>query len=598
MRLGLRMGLNSRQGGGGDLPSLDLAFALDRSFTTDPAAAGGALITSRRGPAAKFSRGSGATQVNADGLIEYAPENLLLRSQDQSNTATWPALNSATREANSSLGLDGTQSATKIIFSSSAASLIFQGYTAPSTVNTPLTLSIWVSSTNAKKFRLAIFGASQSYSADLTSTPTLTRYSFTVTNPNATGINAVIANESGGGAGEIVIWGAQLERASTARTYYPTTTSVFYGPRFDHDATGDCKGLLIEEPRTNLLTYSEDMTVANGWLEDAGTGTVAWENNATTSPTGLVTAEKLTEASTTSARRIAVKLVATVIGTTYTLSVYAKASERSILQIATSSGFTTATQNFDLANNVLGTGDATGPTIASVGGGWYRCSMQVVSSATGSSAIVFGMVPAATSGRFTAYTGVVGNGLFLWGAQLEAGAFPTSYIPTTSGTGIRSADVCSIIGADFSSFYNQSEGTISKQVYAANGLGSTTQFPFGFSDGTTANQLSIFRATDEPRKFGFFSNTNNVGTPTSPIRTAIINDREYGALAWAFKQNDMGGVFKGQLYTDTTITIPPVNQLHIGNRFDGARPWNGHIARIQYFRKRLPNAKLQTLTTL
>jgi len=315
-------------------------------------------------------------------------------------------------------------------------------------------------------------------------------------------------------------------------------------------------------------------------------------------PFGLIVADKIVEDTTTNSHGIR-KNTTVATGTAFIASIYLKAGGRNFAVIYTTGP--TGRGRFisipaDGTGTVLGNVTATDAvvTLQYVGNGWYRATIEV-NSGTGFGAPI--EVYPAISGTNANYLGDGVSGVFVWGAQVEAGAFATSYIPSTSGTATRSADVCSIIGTDFSSFYNQSEGTISKQVYAANGLGSTTQFPFGFSDGTTANQLSIFRATDDPRKFGFFSNTNNVGTPTSPIRTDIINDREYGALAWAFKQNDMGGVFKGQLYTDTTITIPSVNQLHIGNRFDGARPWNGHIARIQYFRKRLSNAKLQTITT-
>jgi hypothetical protein len=59
----------------------------------------------------------------------------------------------------------------------------------------------------------------------------------------------------------------------------------------------------------------------------------------------------------------------------------------------------------------------------------------------------------------------------------------------------------------------------------------------------------------------------------------------------------MCGVFKGQVFTDTTLTIPTVTRFNIGDRFDGARTWNGHIASLRYYRKRLPNAKLVTLTS-
>ena len=586
MRLGLGNNLVKTAFPIGTSPSLDLAFALDRSFTTDPVAPGGALITSRRGPAAKFSRGSGATQVNAAGLIEYAPENLLLRSQDQSSTATWPALNSATREANSSLGLDGTQSATKIIFGSLASSLIFQGYTAPSTVNTPLTLSIWVSSATNKKFRLAIFAASQSHSADLTSTPTLTRYSFTVANPNATGINAVIANESAGGAGEIVIWGAQLERASTARTYNPTTSAAFYGPRFDHDpATGACKGLLIEESRTNFITRSEELNDAS-WTKSQ----VTVNENTTTSPSGIVDADKVVESTALSIHRIVKGSLSAIAGTVYSVSVYAKADGRRYLYL--NAGGFGSNSTFDLESGVVSATQNGTASITNAGNGWWRCVTTGTAATTQTTVVNFQLNNTSTASD-SSYTGDGTSGLYLWGAQLEAGAFPTSYIPTTVGTAARSADVCSIVGTDFSSFYNQNEGTLFAEHYRGFKQGGIATIGLG---GIDSGKIQIFQISGA------------LGTIEATIKSAdnsVIFLNTFPPISGVnktslgYKLNDAASSCNGSVAsTDNNVVMDSTRTVLIIGSDAIDRRFGGHIARIQYFRKRLSNAKLQTITTL
>jgi len=335
------------------------------------------------------------------------------------------------------------------------------------------------------------------------------------------------------------------------------------------------------------------MTVVNGWLEDTGTGTVAWINNATTSPSGAINAEKLTEASTASARRITAKAVATAIGTTYTLSVYAKASERSILQIALASGFVTATQNFDLVNGVLGTGDATAPSIVDVGSGWYRCSIQAVSSLT-SSLFGLGMVPAANSGRFASYGGVVGNGIFLWGAQLEAGSFPTSYIPTTTGTLARSADVCNITGGDFNNFYNQSEGTLFSTASTFLPLTSIRRIVFA-TDGTFANRVGLlFNTVGQPSTFI----TSSGGSLSALIDSPVVSIASPVKIAGAYKLDDFAISANGSaVTTDTTGPVGiGINRLSIGSQND-IELINGHIAAIRYYKKRLPNAKITQLTT-
>jgi hypothetical protein len=384
---------------------------------------------------------------------------------------------------------------------------------------------------------------------------------------------------------------------------FTITTSSTFGivkaannePRFDHDpVTLACRGLLIEEGRTNLISHSEDMTVANGWNTESGT--LVFVNNADTSPSGSVTAEKLQEADTTTTRKITTKLAATVIGTTYTLSVYAKASERSILQIATSVGFTTVTQNFDLVNGVLGTGGATAPSIVDAGNGWYRCSIQAVSSASGNSLFAFGIVPASNSGRFASYTGVVGNGIFLWGAQLEVGSFATSYIPTTTGSVVRSADVCSITGGNFSGFYNQPEGTLFADVTPQTvdqgavviGVNTTTFFEANIIYKTNSSVAAPGRRW-AGQTYAAISVQAQIATSTD---VAVSRSR----LAYAYKLNDFAFAASGSLVgTDTSGTVPSPTAMRIGARDDGLQI-NGHIAAVRYYKKRLPDAKLAQLT--
>jgi hypothetical protein len=370
--------------------------------------------------------------------------------------------------------------------------------------------------------------------------------------------------------------------------------------RFDHDpVTLESRGLLIEEGRTNSITYSENMTVANGWNEDLGAGTVAWSDNATTAPTGELTAEKLTEASTSSARRLTTKSAATVNGTTYILSVYAKASERSILQIGTSTGFVTATQNFDLSNGVLGTGGVAGASIVNVGSGWYRCSMQVVSNATGSSFFAFGIVPLANSARFTAYNGIIGYGIFLWGAQLEAGSFATSYIPTTTSALARSADVCSITGANFTGMWNALEGSLfTSAIFNAPVAYANAQSIIDVNDTTAANRLRIVK--NGGTSFMSFSNTSASSQNVNIITATAQQPFSVSKSSVGFKVNDyVYYLNNSQVGADTLgamIVSPTTFTIGDFSAAVGPRPINGTISSIRYYRKRLDNSKLASLT--
>ena len=571
---------NMLKGGGALNPdglALDLAFALDRSFTTDPAAAGNALITSRRGPAAKFSRGSGATQVNAAGLIEYAPENLILRSEEF-NEISWAKLNNSSGAVpvvtpNAVLSPTGTLTADLVAFPAVPVGenpRLEQNRS--SIAGSSFVFSFWIRSDSPTTVRVGHLTPSITVSA--TTEWVRVSYAFTFTSGGFPQIVGPIS----GAASNVYLWGAQLERASTARTYYPTTTSAFYGPRFDHDpATGVCKGLLIEELRTNLA-FPSDMS--SPWSVSRLTATPA-----TGSPLG--TYQILTVTDTSGAARLS-RTVVVPSSQPYTISVFAKAGTVSIFRFRALTDASSSV-DFNLSNGTTsGSGNLGWSGQAQIipyPDGWYRCSMTYT--------------PTALSQNYCVdlvYTGI-GQTIDFTGFQLEAGAFPLSYIPTTSGTAARSADVCSIIGTDFSSFYNQSEGS----MFADATPQAVDQTAVVIGVNTTASTSShfIYKANSAISANGkrWAAATVSVAGVQSAIATSTDVAVSRASLSYAYKLNDFAFAYNGTIVgTDNSGTMPTPTVMRIGARDDGLQ-LNGHIARIQYFRKRLSNAKLQTLTT-
>jgi hypothetical protein len=214
-----------------------------------------------------------------------------------------------------------------------------------------------------------------------------------------------------------------LQTTGRGATYYGDNGLLKYakpnGPRFDHNPiTGESLGLLIEEQRTNLLTYSEDY------------GNVAWAKvrssvtaNATTAPDGTTTADKLVEDNTASNTHLVEQVAVTTSGASYTLSVYAKAGERTKFLLSIYTNATTAI-SFDLT--AVTASNASG-TITPCANGWYRCSLTFTSGATGNG--WYDVILQNASAAYT-YTGDGTSGIYIWGAQLEQGAFATSYIPS------------------------------------------------------------------------------------------------------------------------------------------------------------------------
>ena len=195
--------------------------------------------------------------------------------------------------------------------------------------------------------------------------------------------------------------------------------------RFDHDPeTGESLGLLVEEARTNLITYSQAFNITNYSTGYDGGNFI---ENATAAPDGTLTASKLIRNAGASGAfwsKYGRQDIPVVSGTVYTISCYLKAAEISTVYMngdLRDGGGLVISASFTLTGNgtyILGSG--TSAQIVNVGNGWYRCSVTGTATATDTEEpglIVFG-------------TGTSGQGFFAWGFQLEAGAFPTSYIPT------------------------------------------------------------------------------------------------------------------------------------------------------------------------
>jgi hypothetical protein len=180
-----------------------------------------------------------------------------------------------------------------------------------------------------------------------------------------------------------------------------------------------------------------------------------------------------------------------------------------------------------------------------------------------------------------------GTTVHLWGAQLEAGAFATSYIPTTTAAATRSADVASITGANFSSWYRQSEGTVF--VNAINPALSTTLF--SASDGTANNRIQA--------DAGISARVARVvtGGITQANNTIAYTFGTQQQFALSYVLNSINFANAGTLGTeDTSATIPTVDQLRLGANPTGAGALNSTIKRLAFFPQRLSNSTLQAIT--
>jgi hypothetical protein len=354
--------------------------------------------------------------------------------------------------------------------------------------------------------------------------------------------------------------------------------------RFDHNpTTGESLGLLVEEARTNLFTRSEEFNDA-AWTKTNSTITA----NAATAPDGTLTADKhipdngATIGVGASDTRV-FQSPSVTSGTVYTFSIYAKASEYNQIQfslIATP----TVTARFSLNLGTVISG--TGATITPVGDGWYRCAIPVTAGVTGNLAVRW----SAQSSIATIGDGT--SGIFVWGAQFEAGAFATSYIPTTTATVTRAADVASITGSNFSSFYNQTEGTVFASATAAVAASILPCYA-SIDNGTTSERLQLRRTGSGANpSYRVVAGGQSIDSATKTIGSPAGFNSQTLAYASSNYEGACNGTLEGLI---SIVNRPTATQLQIGNGA-GSAAVNGTIKRLTYWPVRLGNNVLQQIT--
>ena len=272
-------------------------------------------------------------------------------------------------------------------------------------------------------------------------------------------------------------------RASTA-TYVDATgkirTAGVNEPRIDY-SSGQGR-LLVEEARTNLLTWSEDFTHSS-WTNNSVGITVS--SNVALAPDGTMSADKIIPDSVDSTH-ILRQYTSVTDGVTYTQSYYVKAGGYNIIRVLTSTGFSGGGECFiNIATGeVISNTFSSPPTVVLLSGGWVRVSVTATASDT------------TLIGRFQLYpittpdpTGDGTSGIYIWGAQLEAGSGASSYIKTEASAVTRAADnVSRVLGDEF----NESEGTFYIKLNPINILsGSGYGRLISVTDGTNNNRISI-----------------------------------------------------------------------------------------------------------
>jgi hypothetical protein len=352
---------------------------------------------------------------------------------------------------------------------------------------------------------------------------------------------------------------------------------------FDHGYL-EGSGVNIEGARTNLCLYSEDASNAVYTLSG-----VAVNTNAAIAPDGRTVASELVEDTGSLQHRIR-QSPTLVSGTTYTMSAWVKrgVGTRNV-QLGLFAATSIVRIYFDLGSGTVATESNGTGTIEAFSDGWYRISGTGTSDLTGASFAFFANTDATILASET-YTGDGTSSVYWHGRQVEAGAFPSSYIPTEASSVGRNADVLTYSAAGIDTFpMTVSADFVTSHVHTVNG------FVMDVSDNSSSDRGGIYVATNNALGSltrGTVGNNSDVVDTTS----LTIGTTYSAALVWALDDIEfyVDGDSKGTPDTDAGVGSG-LSEIAIGAKYDSTTHLYGNIRNVKIFNKRLTDEQVTKL---
>jgi hypothetical protein len=536
-----------------------------------------------------FTRASNGTRVNSAGLVEVCPWNLYTYSEVFSNSI-W-ANGNATITDNTTTAPNGTLTADSM-FEQVVNDYQIKGQNYSMVSGQTFTFSIYVKANTRNFFRIlvgnGVLGGDKYAYFDLvnlttTSTTLITPsiesvgngwckvvISFTAT---ITGTDAIYFGSSpnmtsgylpfvGDASKGVYIWGCQLNIGSTAKPYFPTTDRLNV-PRLTYqNGGGGCPSLLLEKQSTNYFPYSQSVA---DWYEPDDGVTLTSNTTDTVSPDGTYNASKIT---IVGGSKRSYEITNSVAGVG-TFSAYVKAGTSNTIVLYTSSASVLIGYNLSTlaVTQTTGTG-----TITSVGNGWYRIT---ATNTLGASEVLQVL-----------YTGNANETIYIWGFQVEASSYPTSYIPTTSASATRVADVATKTG--ISSLIGQTEGVLFADV------------DFKANTGEVGIIIEVNSGASNQRVLIYYSSTTILCFANAGVFSYSQNTSERLKIAFAYKSGDSALYVNGvqKAVSSSSLTYSGLSQLNIGSNYAFGQPTNSPTNQAALFKTRLTNAELASLTTI
>jgi hypothetical protein len=532
-----------------------------------------------------------ATRVGPDGLIEKVRTNLVLQSNTFSN-ASWAKVD--VTATGGQAGYDGSSDAWLLAKTagngrveqsiSASGSLTFSVYAKANANDWILLRADTTSGVRTSYFNIS----SGAIGVSANCTPAIESagngyYRCSISFNDSVSIFRIYVGDSNGSSlgtsGNILIQAAQLETGDIATEPILTTSAavsvgpVANVPRLDYLGSS-CPRLNLEPQRTNSCLWSEQIDNA-GWSKTRASVTA----NAETSPDGYTNADAIIADSVNDDHFVGQNISVTN-ATAYSFSAFLKKGNKNWARLwNTSVGYA----DFDLTNGVVGTQSSATGSIENFGNGWYRCTILYTASSTSAQAHRIYTLEGDNNKTF-AGNGLTTN-LYVYGAQLEAGSYATSYCPTLGAVVTRGADVASKTG--ISSLIGQTEGTLYWEGRIVEGVGTDL-----FIAGDITNSIFFNITSSNSLRIGIRANGTLVLSPSGG--TVATNNK----IALAYKSGDVVAYVNGvQVITDSTSFTfsDSISKIELARAFFDAKATQ-LTAQALLFKTRLSNADLAALT--
>jgi hypothetical protein len=532
-----------------------------------------------------------ATRVASNGLIERVRTNLVLQSNTFSN-ASWAKVD--VTATGGQAGYDGSSDAWLLAKTagngrveqsiSASGSLTFSVYAKANANDWILLRADTTSGVRTSYFNIS----SGAIGVSANCTPAIESagngyYRCSISFNDSVSIFRIYVGDSNGSSlgtsGNILIQAAQLETGDIATEPILTTSAavsvgpVANVPRLDFLGSS-CPRLNLEPQRTNSCLWSEQIDNA-GWSKTRASVTA----NAETSPDGYTNADAIIADSVNDDHFVGQNISVTN-ATAYSFSAFLKKGNKNWARLwNTSVGYA----DFDLTNGVVGTQSSATGSIENFGNGWYRCTILYTASSTSAQAHRIYTLEGDNNKTF-AGNGLTTN-LYVYGAQLEAGSYATSYCPTLGAVVTRGADVASKTG--ISSLIGQTEGTLYWEGRIVEGVGTDL-----FIAGDITNSIFFNITSSNSLRIGIRANGTLVLSPSGG--TVATNNK----IALAYKSGDVVAYVNGvQVITDSTSFTfsDSISKIELARAFFDAKATQ-LTAQALLFKTRLSNADLAALT--